>query len=158
MPSFSDLRRRLPSPLHSTVTVYIHLTVTRIEKTDRYRTTLRRRQNHSRSRYQNIFCSHLSRTFQSQVRFSECGGACSAFLLLIGLVAWWLVGERGVVWSWGSWFPGVRQHQCFSALSEVLSYSPVVAARGVSLVVDPSVRFSVFPGGSALVPELVWVA
>ncbi|KAL0680315.1 hypothetical protein Bca4012_008297 [Brassica carinata] len=147
MPSFSDLRRRLPSPLHSTVTVYIHLTVTRIEKTDRYRTTLRRRQNHSRSRFT-----------ESQVRFSECGGACSAFLLLIGLVAWWLVGERGVVWSWGSWFPGVRQHQCFSALSEVLSYSPVVAARGVSLVVDPSVRFSVFPGGSALVPELVWVA
>ena len=64
MPSFSDLRRRLPSPLHSTVTVYIHLTETRIEKTDRYRTTLRRRENHSRSRYQNIFCSHLSRTFR----------------------------------------------------------------------------------------------
>ncbi|KAH0895277.1 hypothetical protein HID58_057706 [Brassica napus] len=96
---------------------------------------------------------------ESQVRFSECGGACSAFLLLIGLVAWWLVGERGVVWSWGSWFAGFWQHQCLSALSEVLlSCSPVVAARGVSLVVDPSVRFSVFPGGSALVSELVWVA
>ncbi|CAN6879231.1 unnamed protein product [Brassica oleracea] len=49
MPLFSDLHQRLPSLLHSTVTVYIHLTVTRIEKTDRYRTTLRRGQNHNRS-------------------------------------------------------------------------------------------------------------
>ncbi|CAN7081459.1 unnamed protein product [Brassica oleracea var. botrytis] len=47
MPLFSDLHQRLPSLLHSTVTVYIHLTVTRIEKTDR--TTLRRVQNHNRS-------------------------------------------------------------------------------------------------------------
>ncbi|CAN6843839.1 unnamed protein product, partial [Brassica oleracea] len=35
MPSFSGFRRRLPSPLHSTETVYIHLTATLTKKTDR---------------------------------------------------------------------------------------------------------------------------
>ncbi|KAL0790810.1 hypothetical protein Bca101_007056 [Brassica carinata] len=35
MPSFSGFRRRLPSPLHSTGTVYIHLTATLTKKTDR---------------------------------------------------------------------------------------------------------------------------
>lgn len=34
MPSFSSLRQRLPPPLHSTGTVYTHLTATHIEKTD----------------------------------------------------------------------------------------------------------------------------
>ncbi|CAF1710284.1 unnamed protein product, partial [Brassica napus] len=35
MPSFSGLRRRLPSPLHSTGTVYIHLAATLTKKKDR---------------------------------------------------------------------------------------------------------------------------
>ncbi|KAL0733291.1 hypothetical protein Bca4012_009501 [Brassica carinata] len=35
MPSFSSLHQRLPPPLHSTGTVYTHLTATHIEKTDR---------------------------------------------------------------------------------------------------------------------------
>ncbi|KAL0885392.1 hypothetical protein Bca101_009374 [Brassica carinata] len=34
MPSFSSLHQRLPPPLHSTGTVYTHLTATHIEKTD----------------------------------------------------------------------------------------------------------------------------
>ncbi|CAN7119039.1 unnamed protein product, partial [Brassica rapa subsp. narinosa] len=41
MPSFNNSHQRLPSLLHSTMTIYIHLTVTRIEKKDRYRTTSR---------------------------------------------------------------------------------------------------------------------
>ncbi|CAN6863668.1 hypothetical protein Bca4012_045668 [Brassica carinata] len=35
MPSFNGLRRRLPPPLHSTGTVYTHLTATPTKKTDR---------------------------------------------------------------------------------------------------------------------------
>ncbi|WZZ54159.1 hypothetical protein YC2023_054266 [Brassica napus] len=49
MPSFSGIHRRLPPPLHPTVTVYTHLTASHIERQIGDWTTLRRRQNHSRT-------------------------------------------------------------------------------------------------------------
>ncbi|CAF2130730.1 unnamed protein product [Brassica napus] len=63
MPLFNDLHQRLPSLLHSTMTVYINVTVTRIEKKDRYRTTSRgdkRRKNNNRSW---VFFLHVSKHY-----------------------------------------------------------------------------------------------
>lgn len=50
MPSFSSLRQRLPPPLHSTGTVYTHLTTTRRECGSVDGQLLRRRPNQSHAR------------------------------------------------------------------------------------------------------------
>ncbi|KAF2611231.1 hypothetical protein F2Q70_00013931 [Brassica cretica] len=88
MPSFSDLRRRLPPPLHFTVTVYIHRTVTRIQKTDRYRTTLRRTQNHSRSRSLPVVLQSL-RYVSPSVVARAAPSYSSSVSFFSGVVAGW---------------------------------------------------------------------